>query len=166
MRKHLFIALATAVVAGFCCGTASGQQPGGPRETKSKKTKPAPAGATQPAPTGETGPAARPQGTPAAPPPRASAKGAAPGFKEVTKEKFKAIYFRLGGGKASGWTADYWQKFFENGAEPGWKFMVEEPKSPKHVRMFITADPKAKEYRLFFMTEEDEEDSSEWPGGW
>jgi hypothetical protein len=165
MRKHLLIALASAVVAGFCCGTASGQQFGGPRRTKSKKMKPATAGAMQPAPPSATRPAARPRpGTPAAPSPQASTKGAAPGFKEVTKEKFKEIYFRLGGGKSSGWTADYWQEFFENNAKPGWKFMFEEPKSPKHVRMFITTDYKAKEHRLFFMTEESEEDSSDWPG--
>jgi hypothetical protein len=122
---------------------------------KPKKTKTAPPdGATQPLPP-------RP-GTPAAPPPEASAKGDAPTFKEVTKEKFKEVYFRLGGGKRSGWTADYWQEFFEDKAEPGWKFMVEEPRSPEHVRMFIVTDAKAKEYRLFFMTEESEEES-EWP---
>jgi hypothetical protein len=92
------------------------------------------------------------------------AKSNAPGFKEVTKEKFKEIYFRLGGGKRSGWTAEYWQEFFENKAKPGWKFMVEEPRSAKHTRMFIVTDNKAKEYRMFFMTEEDEEDSSDWPG--
>ena len=84
-------------------------------------------------------------------------------FKEVTKEKFKEVYFRLGGGKRSGWTAEYWQEFFENKAKPGWKFMVEEPRSPKHVRMYIVTDAKAREYRLFFITEESEEES-EWPG--
>jgi hypothetical protein len=92
-----------------------------------------------------------------------SAKGNAPGFKEVTKEKFKEIYFRLGGGKRSGWTAEYWQEFFEKKAQPGWKYMVEEPRSAKHTRMNIVTDNKAKEYRMFFMTEEDE-DSSDWPG--
>ena len=155
MRKHIFVALASAVLAGFCCGTAPAQQPGGPRGTRPKKQKtaPAPAGAKQPAP----------PGTPAAPSAQAPAKGAATGFKEVTKEKFKEVYFRLGGGKRSGWTADYWQEFFEDKAKPGWKFMVEEPRSPKHVRMFIVTDAKAKEYRLFFMTEESEEES-EWPG--
>lgn len=102
-------------------------------------------------------------GTPAASSLPDSAKGNAPGFKEVTKEKFKEIYFRLGGGKRSGWTAEYWQEFFEDKAKPGWKFMVEEPRSAKHIRMNIVTDNKAKEYRMFFMTEE-EEDSSDWPG--
>ena len=87
----------------------------------------------------------------------------ASGLREVTKEKFKESYFRLGGGKSSGWTADYWQKFFEDGAGPGWKFLVEEPRTAGHVRMNIVTDHKAKEYRLFFTTEE-EEDSSGWPG--
>lgn len=161
MRKRIFVAFASAVIAGFCCGTASAQPTGGQRGTKPKKTKTAaaPAGPTRPAPPGKTQPAA-----PAAPSPQAPAKGTAPGFKEVTREKFKEVYFRLGGGKSSGWTADYWQKFFENNAKPGWKFMVEEPRSPKHVRMFIVTDQKAKEHRMFFMTEEDEEDSYDWPG--
>ena len=160
MRKRIFVALASVVIASFCCGTASARPTGGQRRTKPKKPKTAaaPAGPTRPAPTGKTQPVA-----PAAPSSKASAKGAATGFKEVTKEKFKEVYFRLGGGKSSGWTADYWQKFFENNDKPGWKFMVEEPRSPKHVRMYIVTDTEAKEYRLFFMTEEDE-DSSDWPG--
>lgn len=84
-------------------------------------------------------------------------------FKEVTKEKFREVYFRLGGGKASGWTAEYWRKFFEDEVRPGWKLLVEEPRSAEHVRMNIVTDHKAREYRLFFTTEESEEDS-EWPG--
>jgi hypothetical protein len=87
-----------------------------------------------------------------------------PTFKEVTKERFKEIYFRLGGGDFSGWTADYWQKFFEEDVKPGWRFMVEEPKSPKHDCMWIVADQQAKEYRLFFMTEESTEDFFDYPG--
>jgi hypothetical protein len=131
---------------------------------KKQKTTPSPNWATQHAMTGETKPSARPQpGTPCAQSMPDSTQGNAPGFKEVTREKFKEIYFRLGGGKKSGWTAEYWQEFFENKALPGWKFMVEEPRSAKHNRMFIVTDNKAKEYRMFFMTEE-EEDSSDWRG--
>jgi hypothetical protein len=132
--------------------TASAQSPGGVTKMNPKKSK------TTPAPTGTTQPARPRPGTPAP----ATAKGNAPVFKEVSKEKFKELYFRLGGGK-SGWTAEYWQEFFENKAKPGWKFMVEEPRSAKHIRMFIVSDAKAKEYRMFFMTEE-EEDSTDWPG--
>jgi hypothetical protein len=93
--------------------------------------------------------------------PSARPRPDAPAFKEVTKEKFKEMYFRLGGGKRSGWTAEYWQEFFEDKAQPGWKYMVEEPRSAKHNRMNIVTDNKAKEYRMFFMTEEEEEDSSD-----
>jgi hypothetical protein len=151
----------SVVIAGFCYGTASAQLPGGASGAKPKKSKTTPTVATQP---GKKQPSARPRpGAPAVPSPQASAKGDATSFKEVSKEKFKEVYFRLGGGKRSGWTADYWQKFFENKAAPDWKFMVEEPRSPKHNRMSIITDNKAKEYRLFFMTEESEEES-EWPG--
>lgn len=143
MRKQLLIAL--ALLTFICPGlrAASAQSPSGVRRMKPKnpKTTPVPTGATEPAPTGETQPSAQPRpGTPAAPPPPDSAKGNAPAFKEVTKEKFKELYFRLGGGKASGWTAEYWQEFFENKAKPGWKFMVEEPRSAKHIRMNIVTD--------------------------
>ena len=85
-------------------------------------------------------------------------------FKEVSKEKFKEIYFRLGGGNATGWTADYWQKFYEDDVKPGWKYMVQEPESPQHGRMMIVADNAAKEYRLFFLTVESEESLFDHPG--
>lgn len=85
-----------------------------------------------------------------------------PGFQEVTKERFKEIYFRLGGGESSGWTGDYWRKFFEDEVKPGWRFMVEEPRSPKHDRMWIVTDDETKEYRLFFMTDQSTEDFFEF----
>jgi hypothetical protein len=84
-------------------------------------------------------------------------------FKEVTKEKFKEVYFRLGGGNRSGWTADYWEKFFEDEVKPAWKFMVEEPRSPKHDCMWIVTDSATKEYRLWFMTEQDSDDCCQFP---
>ena len=85
-----------------------------------------------------------------------------PTFKQVSKDLFKEMYFRLGGGKSSGWTADYWQEFFED-KELDWRFMVEEPRSPEHNRMFVVTDPKAREYRLFFITEQSEDSFMEWP---
>jgi hypothetical protein len=80
-----------------------------------------------------------------------------PVFKEVTKARFKELYFRLGGGKRTGWTAEYWDEFFEKKVNPNWKFMVEEPRSSKHVRMYISSDKKSEEYRMYFLTEEDED---------
>ena len=84
-------------------------------------------------------------------------------FKEVTKEKFKEAYFRHGGGEASGWTAEYWRKFFED-AEPDWKFTVEEPRSTEHDRMFVVTDQQAREHRLFFLTDQSTEDFFHQPG--
>jgi len=76
-------------------------------------------------------------------------------MREVTKEQFKEIYFKLGGGL--GWDAEYWNKFFEDEERPGWKYLLEEPETPEHTRMMIVTDFGSKEYRLFFLTEESEE---------
>lgn len=85
-------------------------------------------------------------------------------FKEVTKEEFKEIYFRLGGGRNLGWTSEYWEEFFENKVNPGWRFMVQEPASPEHDCMWIGTDNGTKEYRLFFLTEESTESFFDYPG--
>ena len=87
-----------------------------------------------------------------------------PAFKQVSKGLFEDIYFRLGGGESSGWTADHWRKAIEPYTELGWRLMVEEPRSVAHNRMFIVTDHKAMEHRLFFMTEQSEDDFMEWPG--
>lgn len=83
------------------------------------------------------------------------------GFKEVTKAKFKEYFFRYGVSvKNSGWTAEYWEEVFEKNAKPGFKFMLEEPKSASHNRLNIVTDNNAKEYRMYFMTEDDDGDVS------
>jgi hypothetical protein len=87
-----------------------------------------------------------------------------PAFKQVSKALFKDIYFGLGGGEASGWTADYWRDVFEDEAELGWRFMVEEPRSAEHNRMCVVTDHKAREHRLFFMTDQSAEDFFHQPG--
>ncbi len=87
-----------------------------------------------------------------------------PTFRQVSKGLFKDMYFRLGGGESSGWTAEYWREFFEDEADLDWRFMVEEPKSPEHNRMCVVTDHEAREHRLFFMTEQSEEDFFGWPG--
>ena len=86
-------------------------------------------------------------------------------MKVVTKEQFKEIYFRLGGGAATGWGEDYWNQFFEAETRLGMKYLVEEPPAPEHHRMLIVSDFAANEYRLFFLTEESEESLFEFPGG-
>jgi hypothetical protein len=85
-------------------------------------------------------------------------------FREVTKEAFQEVYFRLGGGDRSGWTADYWLSSFADAPRPGWQFMVEDPASPAHDCMWIVTDNEAKEYRLFFMTDESTESVFDFPG--
>ena len=51
-------------------------------------------------------------------------------MKEVTKEQFKELYFKLGGGSAAGWGLDYWNKFFEDNETPGMKYLAQEPETP------------------------------------
>ena len=85
-------------------------------------------------------------------------------MKEVTKEEFRRIYFRLGGGAASGWDLEYWNKFFETEKYPGMKYLAEEPEPPAHTRMMIVTDFGSREYRLFFLTEESEESFFDFPG--
>jgi hypothetical protein len=86
-----------------------------------------------------------------------------PAFKQVSKGLFEDMYFRLGG-ESSGWTADYWREVIEPHTGLGWRFMVEEPRSAAHNRMFIVIDLKAMEHRMFFLTEEAEDRFMEWPG--
>jgi hypothetical protein len=84
-------------------------------------------------------------------------------MKEVTKEEFKKLYFKLGGGAATGWDLNYWNNFFPDDQRTDMKYLVEEPGTPEHTRMMIVTDFSAKEYRLFFLTEEAEEGFFEFP---
>ena len=95
---------------------------------------------------------------------RKARKRGVEGMQEVGKERFKEMYFRLGDGKTTGWTLDYWNEFFELEKKPGMKYLVEEPPTPEHTRMMVVADFHAREYRLFFMTEESEESFFDFPG--
>lgn len=85
-------------------------------------------------------------------------------MKEVAKEDFRRVYFKLGGGDRAGWGAAYWEMFFEREPKPGMKYLVQEPESPKHTRMMIVTDNHAHQYRLFFLTENDEERLFDCPG--
>jgi hypothetical protein len=85
-------------------------------------------------------------------------------MKEVTKDQFKETYFKLGGGAATGWGPTYWKENFEDDEKSkGMKFFVEEPETPKHTRMMIVTDYDTRAYRLFFMTEEEEDGFLEFP---
>lgn len=85
-------------------------------------------------------------------------------MQEVTKQEFRDVYFRLGGGEASGWGRRYWEKFFEADPVPPMKYLVEAPATPQHTRMMIVSDFGTRQHRLFFLTEEDEERLFDHPG--
>ncbi len=84
-------------------------------------------------------------------------------MKEVTREKFREMYFERGGGNATGWGAEYWNKVFEDGKRTDMKYLLEEPATAEHTRMMIVTDEERKEYRLFFLTEESEESFFDFP---
>jgi hypothetical protein len=77
-------------------------------------------------------------------------------MKEVSKGQFKEMYFKFGRA-ADGWSQSYWDKFFEREDHMAMKYSIEAPESPAHRRMMIVSDFGAREYRLFFLTEEAEE---------
>lgn len=79
--------------------------------------------------------------------------------KEVTKAEFKTLYFKYSLPN-SGWTQDYWNKFFEN--EEGKKYFFQAPVTANHTSMFITSDKETR--RIVFMTEESEEAFFDFPG--
>ncbi len=68
---------------------------------------------------------------------------------EVTKEQFKKYYFQYAT-PDSGWTADYWNKFYEH--EQGKKYFFRRPETPECVSMTIVSD--ASQHRLVFLTED------------
>lgn len=72
--------------------------------------------------------------------------------KEITKAEFKTLYFKYATPN-SGWTQEYWDKFFEN--EEDKKYYFSEPASTSQTSMFITTDKDTR--RMIFMTEESEE---------
>ena len=79
--------------------------------------------------------------------------------EEVTKAKFKALYFKYATPN-SGWTVDYWNQFYE--AEIGKRYFFTAPNSPESVRMFIVSGDN--KHRLIFLTEDSEESFFDFPG--
>ncbi|MDQ1559055.1 MAG: hypothetical protein QOD32_2115 [Pyrinomonadaceae bacterium] len=74
MRKHVLLALASVLIAAFCCQSVPAQLPGGLKIPKLSKPKPTPTPAettAQPAPSSETRTAAQPSSSAA--PPQATA---------------------------------------------------------------------------------------------
>ena len=79
--------------------------------------------------------------------------------EEITKEKFKELYFKYAT-RHSGWAEDYWNKFYEE--EKGKKYFFSEPTSTDSIRMFIVSD--SEKHRMVFLTEDAEESFFDFPG--
>ncbi len=79
--------------------------------------------------------------------------------QEITKEKFKELYFYYATPN-SGWTEDYWNHFYEN--EEGKRYFFTKPDTPASTRMFIVSENT--KHRMVFLTEEGEESFFDFPG--
>ncbi|HLF34692.1 MAG TPA: hypothetical protein VI583_10655 [Cyclobacteriaceae bacterium] len=79
--------------------------------------------------------------------------------KEITKEKFKELYFKYST-QDSGWTEDYWNHFFEK--EAGKRYFFTKPATPESTRMFIVSE--GVKHRMIFLTEDAEESFFDFPG--
>lgn len=77
-------------------------------------------------------------------------------MKVVTMDEFKQIYMRPEN-RTGGYTKEAWKKNYESTKAQGFKFKIKYPESPSHNRMQIVTDFAAKEHRMFFLTEEEEE---------
>lgn len=72
--------------------------------------------------------------------------------EEVTKADFKELYLQYAS-EESGWTASYWEAFFEN--EVGCRYFIIRPASKEEHRMFIRSG--SGQHCIYFLTEEGEE---------
>lgn len=72
--------------------------------------------------------------------------------EEVSKEQFKKLYFKYAT-PVSGWTDEYWDRFFEH--ENGMKYFFSAPETPEATQMFIVTD--AVNRRMVFLTEDSAE---------
>jgi len=77
-------------------------------------------------------------------------------MEQVSKEAFKEIYFKYGKAE-DGWGQDYWDKFYEQPENDDMKYMIELPKTKQENRMMIVDDYQTKEFRLFFLSDDQEE---------
>ena len=79
--------------------------------------------------------------------------------EEITKEKFKELYFRYAT-PHSGWTEDYWNHFYEK--EKGKRYFFTKPETPESTRMFIVSDTL--KHRMIFLTLDAEDSFFDYPG--
>ncbi len=84
---------------------------------------------------------------------------------EVSKDRFRAVFLEHGGGygRPGNEHADrVWADQYEG--QVGWSYVVDEPDSPRHNRMHVSSSFGSRQHRIFFMTEEGEESSYDFPG--
>jgi hypothetical protein len=79
--------------------------------------------------------------------------------EEITKERFKELYSHYAT-PDSGWTKDYWNRFYEK--EEGKRYFFTSPETPESTRMSIVSDDL--KHRMVFLTEEAEESFFDFPG--
>jgi len=79
--------------------------------------------------------------------------------EEVTKEKFKDLYFKYAT-VHSGWTEQYWNQFHER--EEGRRYFYSAPATSETTRMFIVSDKI--NVRMIFLTEEADESFFDFRG--
>jgi hypothetical protein len=79
--------------------------------------------------------------------------------EEITKERFRELYSYYATPN-SGWTKDYWNRFYEK--EEGKRYFFTKPETPESTRMFIVSD--GTNHRIVFLTEEAEESFFDFPG--
>lgn len=79
--------------------------------------------------------------------------------EEVTKEKFKDLYFKYAT-LNSGWTEDYWNQFYEK--KSGERYFFTKPETRESTRMFIVSE--GVKHRMIFLTEDAEESFFDFPG--
>ncbi len=120
MRKNIFVALASVAIAGFCCGTASAQLPGGlkiPKVGKPKSTPtPAPTEPAPSAPSTESRPAAQPQPSTPAQPQAGAGQGGIAVLKNLVSVTPRTVTLFKGDGSTYSWTPVI--KFDTNGPLP------------------------------------------------
>jgi hypothetical protein len=84
-------------------------------------------------------------------------------LKTVSKAEFKEAYFEYGNSKG-GYDQNYWDKFFEVERTVPMAYKLQPPASKKHTRMMIVSDYGQREYRMCFLTEDQEERLYDNPG--
>lgn len=134
MRKHILIALASAVLAGFCCQSAPAQLPGGLKIPKVSKPKPTltPTETPQPAPSSESSPAAQPPpSTPAATTPASPAVAPQAPAGETTLIKTSIQFWPESQTSYKGEYNDVWSWI------PTVKFTTEGPELPSGAHYYV-----------------------------